>query len=192
MESGRNNPDISESSFELAQNIRLLASNPDKQWEVLKPATLEEWVRFSKEFTAMDQPVSDEIIQKVLNSMDSLEKLKAAFPENLRCCFTVLPCDLFGHQLDDDDIAEGSHILRILVSPSGQTENNFFKFQKLIYDIQPEEIRKYCAFDIGKYSEAPVDPFDVGQGERTDLYTKSAKALKNLQSLFSGKGPLSY
>lgn len=169
------------SSDELAQDIKLIMIQP-MQIGILKCATLEEWMAFAAEYLNHgDDVLSDEAIQSFIQfELGNGKKFSECFPENHRICITMVPCDFDGTRLSSFDIKNGSYIQKLKIDPSG-VKNIATAKDKNIYNLQPDEIRNNCSFEVGKYLPHANAQADVDIEDKKRVLTEFYSAIKNLQ-----------
>jgi hypothetical protein len=176
---------ISQESANIADDIKLLMSNPDQDWKVQESVNLDHWMRFIAEYLDTERnPVDEPLIKKLLDDLGRVEKLKADFPENCSICAAIIPCNRQGEEFADYDRDNGEYVkMLVLAPPEMEKENRVYHIYRLVYNLLPPEIRDNCTFSVGRYTEKPDPPYDIGKNERTALFAKYAKALANLKYL---------
>lgn len=152
------------------------------------PLDLQKYIRASREMLGRKIILSDDLLKMRVAFLQQDNKLKRHLPANHRCCVTEIPCSIYGLPFSEDEVEEGIHQANLIVERhTEKTISGFTLSRSDIYRMQPLEVQKKCAFEIGQYETPdPGNPEKVSDYDRKriiDLYTA---AFMEAQKMFNG------
>lgn len=125
------------------------------------------------------------LLAKKKKEIDHDSKLKIHFPEGYRVQPAVLPFTYYGHDLTDQEIAEGGHVTELVREEFGEkrreeerTVIGFSQFPSYVHKLYPE-LFQGCSFIVPKYKSD--DLYEVSQTERDlikELYEQEFNKLR--------------
>lgn len=162
----------------LAEDLNYIFTAADKIENVRKNPTMHEWMRFIEEFLAPSGDLPDDkVIGFKLKQLENYRSFKSRFPENKKCLVAVIPCDFGGNTYDKDDIEHGEYLQIHVVPEESENMGIYEKQIKLLYDFMPDEVKKYCTFNTGRYENSPDGEGDGAVSERAKVLAKVSRAM---------------
>jgi hypothetical protein len=184
--------ELSPESLAIANRIR--TAMLDRGNPAVTPAKLDEYLLFCEETLNLeaDKVITDAQAEYLMESLKIHSRLARLFPPNHRCVVAIIPVDRYGNPLQQSDIDNGNHIVRLAVEPKpvgreARTVDGFTGDSSFVHKVLPPEFLEHCSFEIGDYNEVEDEfaPYDMEEKVRKEILAKFGRALKNAQSIFN-------
>lgn len=148
------------------------------------PAHIEmfsEFLQTTDQPPTVDEILPDKLLENKLAIIKNDSNLKSHFPAGHKIILAILPFSENGNPLTEDEIHDGGHLKRLIMSSdkgNAHVKNGFSQFPNFINRIIPAELK--VAFTVEDYENN--DPYDITPTDRKQIMDKYTTAFRQLKA----------